>query len=159
MWTRPIKSERSILSSLLKTHGTSLNGEALTTLMTEVEAVLNSQPLMTERLSDTNSLNPICLSNILTMKTKVVMPPLGEFGLADIYYHKQRRGVQHTTEEFWNRWRREFLVSLYQCQKWSKNKMNLQTGDIVLLKDDSHHRNYWPMAGIAGIFADKHGHV
>ena len=40
-----------------------------------------------------------------------------------------------------------------------KNKMNLQTGDIVLLKDDSHHRNYWPMAGIAGIFADKHGDV
>ena len=30
------------LSSLLKTHGTSLNDEALTTLMTEVEAVLYS---------------------------------------------------------------------------------------------------------------------
>ena len=117
VWKRPIKSERNILSSLLKTHGPSLNGEALTTLMTEVEAVLNSQPLMTERLSDSNSLNPISLSNILTMKTKVVMPPLGEFGLANIYCHKQRRGVQHITEEFWNRWLRKFLVTLYQFQK------------------------------------------
>ena len=88
VWEQQIKSARKILSSLLKTHGTSLNGEAGTTLMTEVEAVLNFRPLMTELLSDGNSLNLISPSNILTMKTKVVMPPPGEFGRADIYCHK-----------------------------------------------------------------------
>ena len=79
VWEQQIKSARNTLSSLLKTHRTSLNGQALTTLMTEVEAVLNSGPPMTELLSDGNSLNPVCPSNILTMKTKVVMPPPGEF--------------------------------------------------------------------------------
>ena len=59
------------------------------TLITDVKAVLNFLPLMTELLSDSNSLNPICPSNIPTMKTKVVMPPPGEFGHADIYYRKQ----------------------------------------------------------------------
>ena len=77
-----------------------MNGEALTTLMAEGEAVLNSQLLTTELLSDGNSLNPICPSNILTMKTKVVMSHPGEFGHADIYCHKQWRRVQHITEEF-----------------------------------------------------------
>ena len=90
------------MSSLLKTHGTTLNGEGLTTLTTEVEAVLNSRPLTTELLSDGNSLNPKCLSNILTMKTKVVMAPPGEFGRANINYCKQWRRVQHITEEIWN---------------------------------------------------------
>ena len=67
------------------------------------------------------------------MKTKVVMPPPGEFGPSDIYCRKQRRRVQHITEEFWNRWRKEFLVTLQQCQKRSKNKRNFQTGVIALL--------------------------
>ena len=156
---RQIKSARNILSSLLKTDGTSLNVEALTTLMTEVEAVFNSPPLTTELLSDGNSLNPICPSNILTMKSKVVMPPPGEFGRADIYCRKQWRRVQHITEEFWNRWRKEFLVTLQQCQKWSKNKRNFQIGDIVLLKDNSHHRNHWPMARIVEISSDKHDDI
>ena len=54
--------------------------------MTEVEAVMNSRPLTIELLSDGNSLNSISLSNLLTMKSKVVMSPSGEIGKADIYW-------------------------------------------------------------------------
>ena len=103
VWEQQIKSARKILSSLFKTHGTSLNGEALTALMKKIEAVLNSRPLTTELLRDGNSLNPTRPSNILTMKTKVVTPPTGEFGHSDIYCRKQWRKVEHITEEFWNR--------------------------------------------------------
>ena len=39
-------------------------------------------------LSDDYNLNTISPSNILTIKTKVVMPPPGEFGRADIYIVK-----------------------------------------------------------------------
>ena len=127
--------------------------------MEKVEAVLNSRPLTTELLSDDNSLNPICPSNILTMKTKVVTPPPGEFGHSDIYCCKQWRKVQHITEEFWNRWCKEFLVTLQQCQKWSKNKKNFQTGDIVLLKDDHTIEIIGQWHVIVEIFADKHGDV
>ena len=42
VWEQQIKSAENILSSLLKTHGTSLNGEALTILTTEIEAVHKS---------------------------------------------------------------------------------------------------------------------
>ena len=162
VWEPQIKSARDILSSLLKLHWTSLNGEALTTLMTEVEAVLNSRPLTAELLSDSNSLNPICPSNILTMKTKAVMPPPGEFGSADIYCRKQWRRVQHKTEEFWNRGidgAKNSLSPSNSVRIGQKSKRNFQTGDIVLLKDDSHHRNHWLVAHIVEIFADKHGDV
>ena len=158
VWKRQIKSARNILSSLLKIHGTSLNSEALTTLMTEVEAVLNSRSLTTELLSDDNSLNTIHPYNILTMKNKVVMPPPGEYGRADINGCKQWRRVQHITK-FWNRWRKQFLVTLQHCQKWSKKKRDFQIGDIVLLKDDSHHLSHWPIACILEICVDKHGDV
>lgn len=46
---------------------TGLNNEAVSTLMAEVEAELNSQPLLAELLSDGSSLHPICPVNILTI--------------------------------------------------------------------------------------------
>ena len=56
--------------------------------MAEFEATLNSRPLTVELLNDGSSINPICPSNILSMKSKVVMPPPGEFVQADIYCRK-----------------------------------------------------------------------
>ena len=159
VWERQIRSARSILSSLLKTHGHSMNDESLNTLMTEVEAILNSCPLAVELLNDGSSINPICPSNILSMKSKVVMPPTGEFVQADIYCRKRWCRVQHIAEEFWSRWHKEFLVTLQECKKWTKNKRNFQVGDVVILKDDSQHRNHWPMALITKTHQDRNGDV
>ena len=103
VWERQIRSARSILSSLLKTHDHSMKDESLNTLMAEVEAILNSCPLTVELLNDGSSINPICPSNILSMKSKVVMSPPGEFVQADIYSLKRWHRVQHIAEEFWSR--------------------------------------------------------
>ena len=43
VWERQIRTARSILNALLKTHGRSLNDEALHTLLIEVEAIVNSR--------------------------------------------------------------------------------------------------------------------
>ena len=127
--------------------------------MTEVEAILNSRPLAVELLNDGSSINPICPSNILSMKSNVVMPPPGEFVQADIYCHKRWCRVQHIAEVFWSRWRKEFLVTLQERKKWTKNKRNFQVGDVVILKDDSQHRNHWPMALITKTHQDRNGDV
>ena len=52
VWKWQIHSARNVLSSLLKTHGRSLNDEALSTLMAKVEAVMNSRALTVELLRD-----------------------------------------------------------------------------------------------------------
>ena len=72
VWEQQIRSARKILSSLLKTHGRSLNDQALSILMAEVEAVMNSRPLTVELLSNGNSLNPINPSNLLMIKSSYV---------------------------------------------------------------------------------------
>ena len=71
--------------SLLVTHGRSLNDESLRTLFAETEAILNSRPLTVQTLGDVKSEQPLSPNNILTMKTKVVMPPSGEFVRVDEY--------------------------------------------------------------------------
>ena len=96
----------------IKTCGTSLNDESLHTLLIEVKAVVNSRPLTTNLLSDANSMIKLSPINLLFMKSRVVMPPPGVFTASDIYCHKHWRRVQHISNEFWSRWRKEVLVTL-----------------------------------------------
>ena len=79
VWERQIKSARKILESLLKTHSASLSDKSLRALPVEVEAIVNSRPLTTDLLSDVNSLIPLSQINLLSMKSKVVMPLQGVF--------------------------------------------------------------------------------
>ena len=45
VWERQIRSARTILMSLLHTHGRSLNNESMRTLLAETEVIVNSRPL------------------------------------------------------------------------------------------------------------------
>ena len=89
------------------------------------------------------------------------MPPPGHFVKAD-EYRRRWRCIQHIANEFWVRWRREFLWSLQPCRKslvtnGTKNR-NFQIGDIVLVKTDA-NCNQWPMAKVVGINSDAEGFV
>ena len=84
VWEGQIRSARSILASLLKRHGTCLEDESLHTLMTEVEAIVNSRSLTAETISYPQSVTPLSPSNLLTMKSRVIMPPPGSFVRPDL---------------------------------------------------------------------------
>ena len=106
--------------------------------MAAVELIINSRPLTVETISNSNIEAPLSPSNLLTMKTSVVMPPPGEFSKRDAYSKRRWRRVQHIAGEFWSRWRKEFLQSLQVRQIWKKRIRNFAVGDIVLLRDDCH---------------------
>ena len=65
-----------------------------------------------ETLGDVKSEQSLSPNNILTMKTKVVMPPPGEFVRTDQFSRTRCRHVQQIANEFWQRWRKEFLSTL-----------------------------------------------
>ena len=75
VWERQIPSAKSILAALLKIHGHSLKDEGLRTPAAEKETIIKSRPLTLESLSDVNSEIPLSPSNLLTMKSDVIMPP------------------------------------------------------------------------------------
>ena len=103
--------------------------------MVEMEGILNSRPLTVGTISDPTSELPLSPANILTMKSKVVMPPSGEFSKPDLFCRKKWRRIKHVINEFWSRWRKEFLQLLQERKKWQDKKQSFQNGDIVLLKD------------------------
>ena len=153
IWEHQIRSARAILNSLLQIHGHSLDEESLQTLMTET-AIVNSWLLTVETINDGQSPMQISLNNILTMKTKMVMPPPGVFQKPDLYCRSRWRRIQHLSNEFWSRWRKEFIQTLQERQKWVKMSRNFCIGDIVLLKTDLTTRNHWSMCKVVGKNSD-----
>ena len=143
IWKCKIRLAREVLGLLLTTNVSSLNYEFLNNLLIEVEAVVNSKPLTIETISDGTCEAAIPPSNLLTMKSKVVMPPSGSFGTPDLYSKTRwRKKIQQFPNEFWSRWRKEFLTSLQTRPKWSKSRRNLTVADIALLKTEVNDLNH-----------------
>ena len=93
------------------------------------------------------------------MKTKVVMPPPGVCQKPDLYCRSRWRRIQHLSNEFWSRWRKEFIQTLQERQKCVKMSRNFCIGDIVLLKTDLTTRNHWPMCKVVRTNSDDKGVV
>ena len=67
VWERQIQTTRSVLSSLLLDHSTQLDDEALRTLMTEAESIVNCRPLTVENLTDPLASEPLTPNHLLTL--------------------------------------------------------------------------------------------
>ena len=159
VWERQIRTARNVLSVLLDQCGNQLNDESLQTFMTEVEAVVNSRPLTVGNLTSPDALEPITPNHLLTRKSKVVLPPPGEFQRADLYLRKRWRRVQHLANEFWVRWKGEFLHTLQLRQKWVRPRRNLQQGDVVIVRNDNLPRNMWQIVRVEETYCDPDGYV
>ena len=158
VWERQTRYARSILSSLLRTHSKSLDQESLNTLFTEVENIINSRPLVVETINYPNSEAAISPSHLLTMKSKVVMPPPGVFGTPDLHCKRRWRRLQHISNEFWCRWHKEFQATLQERQKWLFSTRKFRVGDIVILKEVN-NRNDWKLVKVIDVHNDENGHV
>ena len=91
VWERQTHSVRQILSSLMRTRGLSLSGEAFRSFMVQVAAVLNSRPLTANNLSNPDDPPPLCPSQLITLKSKVILPPPGQLLPEDICLQRQWR--------------------------------------------------------------------
>lgn len=70
---------------------------SLRTIFIEVEAIVNSRPITTKRISNSQSLLPLLPTNVLKMKSKVIMLPPGTFLAAKINGRKRwkRSGIMN----------------------------------------------------------------
>ncbi|CAB4005371.1 Hypothetical predicted protein [Paramuricea clavata] len=92
------------------------------------------------------------------MKIKPLSPPPGIFVHQDLYSRRRWRRAQYLADQFWIRWKNEYLQSLQSRSKWNKRHPNLEVGDIVLMKDDTLW-NLWPMGRITKAIKSEDGKV
>lgn len=159
VWERQIRTIRSVLTSILEESARQLDCSSLRTFLYEVMAVVNSRPLSTDHLNDSSSPEPLTPNHILTMKSTILAPPPGKFIKEDIYLRKRWRRVQLLANNFWTRWKKEYLLNLQHRQKWTKTNRNAKVDDVVLLQDEASPRNQWKMAKVIEVYPGKDGRV
>lgn len=110
-----------------------LTFEELTTVLCEIEAVLNSRPL-TALSSDANDLTYLTPGHFLVGAT---MNSLLCHDLKDVNENRLVRWqrVEQLRQHFWRRWSSEYLHQLQTRSKWKMEKgAQLEVGQLVLIK-------------------------
>lgn len=159
IWERQIRTVRNVLSCLLHQHGSQVNDEELRTFLCEVAAIVNSRPLTVQNVNDPLSADPLTPNHLLTMKSKVILSPPGQFQRVDLYSQRRWRRIQYLANQFWSRWRKEYLQTLQVRSKWVRPRRNSSVGDVVLILDNNLPRNEWSVGRIVEANPDQDGLV
>ncbi|XP_043227504.1 uncharacterized protein LOC122384292 [Amphibalanus amphitrite] len=67
------------------------------------------------------------------------------------------RRVQYLSNQFWLRWRREFLPTLQERRKWNRTELNLEPGDVVIIVDADAPRCSWPLGRVVSTYPSSDG--
>ena len=156
VWERLIRTIRKVLSGLLMNSKQRLTDEVLSTVLCEVESIINGRPI-TKVSSEANDFSPLTPNHLLLLR-KGPDPPPGVF-LQDHMYRRRWKYTQHLVEQFWRRWIREYLPELQRRQKWTKESRNIKKDDLVLLCDENTPRGLWPLGIIVQTMEGRDGLV
>ncbi|XP_066936508.1 uncharacterized protein [Clytia hemisphaerica] len=157
VWERLIQSVKITLSVILNDSAI-LNDFTLQTVMTEVEAVLNSRPL-TYVSNDPNDLEPLTPNHFLLGRpsSKPITSVDYEIRSAP---RKKWKQVQSITNQFWDRWSKEYLATLTTRTKWRKTSTPaLKEGDLVMMLEKNLVRSQWILGRIKEVFKSSDGEV
>jgi hypothetical protein len=150
-YERLIQSVRKALEIILKDQ--SPQEETLRSALIECENIVNSRPL-THVPIDSEDADPLTPNHFLKMNANCLPAP-GEFDDRDLNLRKQWRVAQQLANNFWNRWRLEYLPDLARRTKWYDVAPEFKIGDIVLIVDNQSARNYWKKGKIVELFYGK----
>ena len=158
VWERHIRTVRKVLSSLTHDFSASLDNESLRTFLCETMAIVNWRPLTVDGLNDPLTAEPLTPNHPLTMKSKIILLPPGNFQRPYLYRRNRWRRIQYSTNEFWIRWKKEFLQTLKDRRKWGGQQRN-SIGDVVLIKEDNSPRNSWQLGRVIETIPNNDGLV
>ena len=132
-WERCIRSVRKVLRAPVKEQ--QLNDEGLRMLMCEAETIVNGRPI-TKLSDDPRDLEPLTPNHLLLLRAGPTTPP-GNFHNNENYSKRRWWQVQYLADVFWRCWTREYLPSLQERQKWSKEHRNVAVDDVVPVLDEN----------------------
>ena len=137
LWEAAMKSAKTCLRKVADT--IQMTYEELATVTCQVEACLNSRPLIPMLAVDCEVVEPLTPGHFLTGKPLTAIPDQGH-RVKDITLLKAMVDVSTNYTAFLETV--EFRIS---CIRWHHPKRNLQKGDVVILREDNAFVNTWPL--------------
>jgi hypothetical protein len=155
LWEAGVKSVKFHIKRVVGE--TVLTYDELYTLLTRIEACLNSRPLV-PMSNDPNDLTAITPGHFLIGEalTAPLEPDLTELKINQLSRHQL---LERLRQHFWKRWRTEYLSYLQGRTKWQSPSPSLQPGDLVLLVEDNVPPLCWPLGRIQQVHPGSDGNV
>ncbi|XP_060873756.1 uncharacterized protein LOC132947470 [Metopolophium dirhodum] len=144
IWEAAVKSAKTHLKKVIGAQV--YTTEEFTTLITRIEGVLNSRPIV-PLSSDPNDLNVLTPGHFLIGQPLLALPeedvvntPTNRLGRWQL--------LRQAQQSFWRRWSHEYLHTLQGRQKWFRQTPNLMVGDLVVINTPSRPPMSWQIGRI-----------
>ncbi|XP_039968221.1 uncharacterized protein LOC120780002 [Bactrocera tryoni] len=136
LWEAAVKSSKHLIVRALG--NALLTTEELSTLLAEVEAVLNSRPLapLGQDPNDGEALTP-----------------------AHLLIGCRLRALPPAQQQFWRQWFKTYMTGLQDPNKWLHPTRNLHVNDLVLVHEDNVPPQQWVLGRVVATVEGKNGKV
>ena len=139
--------------------------DELSTVLVEIEAVINSRPLTYLSVEDLDE--PLTPSHFLCGR-RILSLPDGlseedgddEFALNQPGLSRRLRHLNAMLNQFWKRWRGEYLLELREAHRHHRGNPDAvppSVGDIVLVEEEDKPRGLWKLARVTSLITGKDG--
>jgi hypothetical protein len=149
LWEAGVKSVKGILYKVV--NKSFFTYEEMNTLLVQIEGLLNSRPLapVSDDISSIECLTP---AHFLVGHPITMLPESSECNLS---LQQRWRHIQHVTQNFWTRWRKEYLCLLQQRPKWQSIEENIHVDDLVTIKEKLALPGQWTTGRVIKIYPNS----
>ena len=156
LWEAAVKSTKTHLRRIMGE--VKLTFEELSTMLAQIEACLNSRPLVSVNVPDEDGIEVLTPGHFLIGRPLCALPD-PSFSHRPMSLLKRWDLCQNLIRHFWQRWSSEYLTSLNKFNKWRHPTRNLQVGDVVIIREDTLVPTKWPLARVSQVHCGKDGLV
>lgn len=152
LWESSVKSLKFHLRRVLGEQ--KLTYEELSTLLSQLEACLNSRPLLAlTEVPDPEEIDFLTPSHFLSSGPTLTIMETER----DLITRWQL--VQKIFQDIWKRWQSEYLTQLNSRGKWQQAQKNMSVDDIVIIHDANLPPGKWALGRVIDLHEGKDGYV
>lgn len=155
IWESNIKQMKRLLFSSIGL--TILTFEEMYTVLTMVEALLNSRPLC-PLSSDPNDIQVLTPAHFLHANPLQEFPAVSTMSIPENRLSRYQL-LDNLVQTYWKRWSREYLNNLQVRTKWNTPQNPIKVGQVIIIKCDSSPPLHWPLGLVTDVFPGQDGVV
>ncbi|XP_055710829.1 uncharacterized protein LOC129806329 [Phlebotomus papatasi] len=155
LWEAAVKSFKTHFMRVVG--NVRLTYEELNTIIVQIEAVLNSRPLIA-LMDDPNDPRSLTPGDFLVGNAPTQLP-VDPGDVVNVDHLNRWRLCSKLQHDLTTRWKNDYLHTLQQRNKWNKETPNFTEGDVVLLKTENMSSLEWPLGLVVDVFPGSDGKV
>lgn len=157
LWEAAVRSMKQHLHRILGDQ--KLTYEEFTTLLTKIEACMNSRPICPLTEDPEEFYSYLTPGHFLTGSPMLTLPLSNYEDERNLNLRQRWQLTEHMMQRFWKLWSNDYLTQLQARSKWQKPTKNMAIGDIVLVKENNLPPGKWAMGRVIDVHPGEDGHV